>query len=96
MSAIAILRSTKRGIARTDAQQSARAGRAITEGLYQRSIAILRTNPASSGTITDRAGSRDAFAEVRNLGPTATQIQVFLYAGSSIPAKDVIVDPTAL
>lgn len=96
MGGIAILRSTQRSIVRVESQQSARQGRAITEGLYQRSVAMLRQNPATIGTITDPAGSRTAYAELQMLSPSATRIRVFLYAGSSVPAKDSVVDPTTL
>jgi hypothetical protein len=96
VSAIAIIRSTQRGIVRVESQQAARQGRATTEGLLQRSIAILRTNPLTTGTIPDPAGPAGAYADLRAMSPTATQIQIFLYANSTIPAKSIVVDPTSL
>lgn len=97
MASIAILRSSQRSIARVDALQNSSQGRCVTEGLFQRSVAILRTSPNTSGTIVDPSSSMpNARCELRQLSPTATQIQIFLYASSTIPAKDVVVDPTAL
>lgn len=97
MAAIAILRSSKRGIERIDAVQVSSTSRAVSEGLLQRSIAILRVNPNTIGTITDaNNGMQSARSELRQISPTATQIQVFLYPGSTVPAQDVVVDPTTL
>ena len=97
MAAIAIVRSSQRSIARVDALRTTAQGRCVAEGLFQRSVGILRTDPNTTGTIVDPAnGMPDARCELRRLSPTATQIQVFLYAGATIPAKDVVIDPTAL
>jgi type II secretory pathway component PulK len=97
MAAIAILRSSKRAIERVDAVQVSSASRAVSEGLLQRSIAILRVNPNATGSVTDpNNGMSSARAELRQLSPTATQVQVFLYPGSTVPAEDIVVDPTAL
>ena len=97
MAAIAILRSSQRHIAQVDAQRKSLQGRFVAEGLYQRSIAMLRLDPNTTGTIIDSgSGVPAARCELRRLSPTATQIQVFLYAASATPAKDIIVDPTAL
>lgn len=97
MAAIAILRSSQRNIARVDALETSSRGRFVSEGLYQRSIALLRLNPNTTGTIVDPGnGMPEARCELRQLSPSATQIQVFLYAASTVPAKDVVVDPTTL
>ena len=53
MAAIAILRSTQRNIARVDALAASASGRCVSEGLLQRSIALLRQNPNTQGVITD-------------------------------------------
>ena len=97
MAAIAILRSSQRSIRRVDSLRDACQGRCVTDGMLQRSIAVLRTRPDATGTVADPNGVMPgARCELRQLSPVATRIQIFLYAGSTIPAKDVIVDPTTL
>ncbi|MDA8746353.1 hypothetical protein N9N28_17155 [Rubripirellula amarantea] len=97
LSAIAILKSHSREIGHTEAMESSVRGRLVAGGLLQRTIAQLRVDPLYSGTVTDRAaGSPDAFAQVTRVSASATRIDVFLYAGSRIPATSKIVDPTTL
>lgn len=97
MAAIAIIRSSQRNIARVDALRTTGQGRCVVEGLFQRSIAILRTDPNTTGTIADpNNGMANARCDLRQLSPTATQIQIFLYAGATTPAKSVVIDPTTL
>ena len=97
MAAIAILRSGRQSIARVDSLRVSDSGRHVAEGFLQRSIALLQQNPNASGTVVDPAnplpGSR---CELTPINANATQIRVFLYPGSSIPAVDAIVDPNAL
>ena len=72
-------------------------GRCVADGLFQRAIAALRLDPNRTGSITDPGSPlANANCQLRQLSPTATQIQIFLYAGSATPAKDIVVDPTAL
>jgi hypothetical protein len=97
MAAIAIIRSSQRNIARVDALRTTGEGRFVVEGLFQRSIAVLRSDPNSTGPIVDPAnGMPGATCVLRQLSPTATQVQIFLYTGATTPAKDVVLDPTAL
>ena len=97
MSAIAILRSSRHHIARTDAQRSSVQGHHVADGLAQRCVAVLRADPGATGTIIDPdAPLADASGELTQLSPTATQIRVYLYAGSTTPAFDQIVDPNTL
>ncbi len=97
LAAVTMLRSSRRSIARIDAIQASDGGRHVADGLLQRSIALLRENPATAGTIVDPDGPNpDAFCQLTTLTATATQIQVFLYAGAAVPAIDMVVDPTAL
>ena len=97
LAAIAILRSSRHQIARTDAQRSSVHGHQVSDGLVQRCVAILRANPAATGRVTDPdTPMPDAFAELIQLSPTATQIRVFLYSGATTPAFDRIVDPATL
>ena len=92
MAAIAIIRSSQRSIARVDALRTSGQGRCVADGLLQRSIAILRANPNTTGTISDPSnGTPDARSQLRQLSPTETQVQVFLYATSTTPAKDVVI-----
>lgn len=97
MAAIAILRSSQRNIARVDSLRSSTQGRSVSQGLFQRSVAVLRTNPAASGLVTDPGvvlpGAR---SQLTRLSPSATRIQVYLYAGASMPAIDTVVDPSVL
>lgn len=97
MAAIAIVRSGQHSIARVRARQSSDSGRHVAEGLTQRAISLLRNDPATSGTVIDPGSPiAGAWCELTTLSPTATQIRVYLYTGSSIPATDIVVDPTAL
>ena len=92
MAAIAIIRSSQRNIALVDSLRISSQGRCVAEGLFQRSIALLRLDPKTTGTVLDPAvGMPGARCDLRKLSPTTTQIQVFLYAGSITPAKDVVV-----
>lgn len=97
MAGIAIIRSSQRSIARVDALRTTTQGRCVAEGLVQRAIATLRIDPNRTGAITDPSSLLpNANCQLRQLSPTATQIEVFLYAGSSTPVKDIVVDPTTL
>ena len=93
IASIAILRSSRRHIARVDALRSAAVGRCVSEGLVQRSIASLRVNPALTGTLIDpKSPLRGARCELRQLTASSAQIQVYLYPTSSVPAKVLIVN----
>lgn len=97
LAAIAIVRSGTRSIARLESLRSTDAGRHVAAGLTQRAIATLRNDPSASGTIIDPGnGMADATCQMTTLSPSATQIRVFLYAGSTIPASDLVIDPTSL
>ena len=97
MAAIAILRSGQRGIARVEARRTSSAGQHVAAGLLQRSVAILRVNPATTGNIVDPGnGMPGAYSELQSLSPSATRIRVFLYAASTTPAIETVVDPTTL
>ena len=97
LAAIAILRSSRHQIARTGAQRSSVQGHQVSDGLVQRCVAILRANPSAVGRVTDSgAAMPDAFAELIQLSPTATQIRIYMYAGATTPAFDRIVDPNTL
>ena len=92
MAAIAIIRSSKRNIARVDAVRTTAQGRCVADGLFQRSIAMLRIDPNTTGSFSDAGnGMPDARVDLRQLSANQTQIQVFLYAASTVPAKDVVV-----
>jgi hypothetical protein len=97
LAATAILRSQRHAIARVDSQRTAIAGQHVAEGLLQRSIAMLRIDPLAQGTVVDPANLwPNASCQLQRLSPTATRIQIFLYSGSTTPAIDTVVDPTAL
>ncbi len=97
LAAIAIVRSSRHHIAHTHAHRSSVDGHHISDGLAQRCVAILRADPNATGRVTDpNITLPDAYAELNLLSPTMTQIRVFLYAGSTIPALDTIVDPATL
>lgn len=97
LSAIAILKSHTSEISQTEAMESSVRGRLVAGGLLQRSVAQLRVDRTFSGTIMDRSsGSPDAFAQVTSLAPTSTQIEIYLYAGSRVPAVTKVVDPARL
>jgi type II secretory pathway component PulK len=97
MAAIAILRSSQRSIARVDSLRGSCHGRCVAEGLFQRAVAILRTNPNTTGTIVDpNTGMPGARCELRQVSVNATLIRVFLYVGSTTPAKNSVVDPTTI
>ena len=97
MAAIAIVRSGRQSIARIEALRVNASSRHVAEGLTQRAIALLRADPNRSGDVIDaNAPLPAARCRLVRLSPRATQIQVFLYAGATIPAVDVVVDPTRL
>ena len=97
LSAIAILRSHTSEIGQTEAMESSVRGRFVAGGLLQRSVAQLRVDRKFSGTIIDRSsGSPDAFAQITPLTPAATRIEIYLYAGSRVPAVNKVVDPARL
>ena len=97
LAAIAILRSSRHHITRTDASRTSIQGHHVTDGLVQRSIAILRADPNAAGTFVDpNVPIANAYSELTQLSPTATRIQVYLYAGSTTPAFDQVVDPSTL
>ena len=97
MASIAILRSTHRSIARIDALQSSVRGRCISQGLYQRSIAILRQDANFEGQVVDPVvGSDSGYSRITRLAPDATRIEVFLYAGATAAAVDTVLDPQTL
>jgi hypothetical protein len=97
LASVAVLRSNLRGIARIDALRNARQSRQLADGWVQRSTAMLRLNPNFSGALplpgSAPAGTR---VELTMLSPNATRIQVFLYSGSTSPAREVVVDPATL
>lgn len=97
MAAIAILRSGQRGVARVEARRSSSTAQHTAAGLLQRSIAVLRINPATTGNIVDPGnGLPGAYSELQRLSPTATRIRVFLYVAATTPAIETVVDPTSL
>lgn len=97
MAAIAIVRSGRHSVARVEALRVSASSHHVAEGLTQRAIAILRDDPNRNGDVVDpNAPLPAARCRLLRLSPTATQIQVFLYAGSTIPAIDLVVDPTRL
>jgi hypothetical protein len=97
LASIAVLRSNLRGIARVDALRNGRQARQLADGWVQRSTAMLRLNPTFAGSLplpgTAPAGTR---VQLTPLSPNATRIQVFLYSRATTPARDLVVDPTAL
>lgn len=97
MASIAILRSNRREVARVEARRAASQARVVAQGLVQRSIAMLRDDAKLSGVIADKDSPLpDAYVELRPISADATLIQVYLYAGSRIPAVEKIVDPAKL
>ena len=96
-SAIAILRSSRHQIAKTDAHRSGLQGHHVSDGLVQRCVAVLRANPNATGQVVDPSSPlANAYGELTQLSPTQTEIRVYLYAGSTTPAFDRIVDPNTL
>lgn len=97
MAAIAIVRSGRQSVARIEALRVSSSSRHVAEGLTQRAVSLLRADPNRSGDVVDpNAPLPAARCRLVRLSPKATQIQVFLYAGSTIPAIDLVVDPTKL
>ena len=97
MAAIAIIRSGRQAVARVEALRASATARHVADGLTQRAIALLRADPTRSGDVADpNAPLPAARCQLLRLSPKATQIRVFLYAGSTIPAIDLVVDPSKL
>ena len=94
--AIAILRSGQRSIARIESIRACDSGRQVADGLVQRAIATLRVDGNASGLLVDpNSPLPDATCRLTPLAANATQIQVFLYAGATTPAVDMVVDPSS-
>ena len=97
MESIAIIHSNKHAIAKTKANKTSIAGRHFAEGLLRRAIVSFRNDLSITGNLVDPSNGMDTSrCESISLSPSATQIRVFLYAGSTVLAVDVTVDPTTL
>jgi hypothetical protein len=97
LASVAIVRSNQRGIANIDGIRASRQARHNADGLIQRSIATIRVAPTTVGTLPlPTMFPPDARVELTRLSPSATQIHVFLYDPSTIPARALVVDPSAL
>lgn len=97
MASVAILRSTHRNVARVEGIRLSRQAHCESDGLLQRAYAMLRVDPAFSGTVTDPARRvAEARADVQRLSANATRIRVFLYAAAAVPAREAVVDPNLL
>lgn len=94
---VAILRSNQRGNATLGGTRVARQARQTADGMLQRAYAAIRLDPKLTGTISlpKSYGSGERL-ELKSLSPTATQIEVYLYAKAKKPARIVMVDPDQL
>ncbi len=97
LASIAIVRSNQRGIANVDGIRVSRQARYDADGIVQRSIAALRVDPTISGSLPLSASTpKDATVVLTPLSASETQIQVYLYDQSKVPARDLVVDPASL
>jgi hypothetical protein len=97
LASIAIVRSNQRGIANIDGIRASRQARYNADGMVQRSIATIRIAPTTVGSLPlPTMFPPDARVELTPLSPNATRIRVYLYDPSTIPARDLVVDPSAL
>ncbi|MEM1070586.1 MAG: hypothetical protein AAGI63_16910 [Planctomycetota bacterium] len=97
MASIAMIRSGQHQIRLVEAQRVGTQSRMTAEGLYQRALATLRHNPNAQGSVFDPAiPTAGVRAELIRISDDATQIQIFLYDGSTIPAINRVIDPAAL
>jgi len=93
LGSIAILRSSQRKIAQVDAIRHSMQSRCAAAGLFQRSIAILRTDINRTGTVTDPAiGDPNIRAELLSVAKDSTRVVVYLYDGATVPTIDITLD----
>ena len=97
LAGIAILRTHKQHIAATHAAESSVEARMTTDGLMQRAIAQLRNDPHSPSLIQDKGSTMpEAFAKLQPISGTLSEVQVFLYQGSTTPALKRRIDTDTL
>ncbi|MEM9585634.1 MAG: hypothetical protein AAGA03_00010 [Planctomycetota bacterium] len=97
MACIAIARGSRYQSQRITSLRTSTQARQVADGLAQRAIVLLRENPSLTGQVIDtNAGIDGAYANLQAISATQTDVQIFLYATSTQPAKTVSVDPTAL
>lgn len=97
MATIAIVRSQQHAVRRVDAARASVTAKMTADGLMQRAVAMLRTNPALATTFNDpHVRNSSAFVVVQPLSSDESRVSVFLYAGSTVPAVSRVINVTSL
>ncbi len=97
MATLAILRSQQYSVRRVDAVRSSVSARMTSEGLTQRAIAMLRTDPKLTTKFKDeRSKDSPAIVVVEPISADESRIDVYLYEGAQVPATSRIVNVTEL
>ena len=97
VASLAIIRSSQQRVRLAEAQRFSTRGQTAADGLYQRALATLRSDPNANETIQDPGnGISGARATLERLSNNATRIEVFLYPSSTIPVIRTVIDPSAI
>lgn len=97
VASLAIIRSSQQRVRLAEAQRFSTRGQTVADGLYQRALATLRSDPNANETIQDPGnGISGARAKLERLSNNATRIELFLYPNSSIPVISTVIDPGAI
>lgn len=93
MATIAILRSQQHAVRRVDAARASLSAKMTADGLMQRAVALLRTDPSLATTFNDRRfRNSPAFVVVQPLSVDESRVSVYLYAGSTVPAVSRVIN----
>ncbi len=95
--AIAILHAGKRQTQATNALEETIRGEHVAHGMTELALATLRQNPGFLGVVQDKyLNNRDTYAVIGQNPPGTYIINVFLYAGTPVPAAKLEFDAAVL
>jgi Tfp pilus assembly protein PilV len=97
MAGLSILHSHARNLARTQSIETSVQARLAAEGLMQRAIARLRMNPTAKLVIMDQGSALpSAYGEVVPVSETQSEVRIYLYQDSEVPAVVKTIDTAKL